>query len=68
MRISEMQRYLNATLEKFGDLECLLDFDPEAEDIYEIEGIFCDVNPDDETDVQLVFSTFPVRQALKAVK
>ena len=67
MKITELQRYLQATLDRFGDVDCLMDIDPESEDLYEVDSIFCDVNPDDENDVNLVFACFEVRPMLKLV-
>lgn len=68
MKISEVQKYLDATITRFGDLECLIDVDPNDEDLYSLEGIFCDINPDDETDVSLVFALFEIKHKLMAVK
>ncbi len=68
MRITDLQNYLSATLERFGNLEVLLDFDPEDEDLYEIDSVFCDINPDDETDVSLVLACFETRNTLRVVK
>ena len=68
MKVSDLQRYLAATLEKFGDVECLLDVDAEDEDLYTIEGVFCDVSDTDPNDVNSLIACYEVRATLSLVK
>lgn len=68
MKISEVLVYLNATYKKWGDVECLIDVDPSDDDLYEMASIFVDLNPEDETDANLVFALFETKHKLVAVK
>jgi hypothetical protein len=68
MKATELIRYLDATVDKWGDIDCMLDFDSESEYLYNISSVFCDINPMDNTDASLVFATYETKAALSIVK
>ncbi len=69
MKISELKAVLDKSLAAWGDLECYIDIDPNEEDIYSLDYIFCDISPDHPDEQKsLVFAAYGVEPNLKLVK
>lgn len=68
MKASRLMHYLQASMERWGDLDCYIDLDPTGEDIYQIEDVFCDMNADDDSEKSLVLCHYATRPILKAVE